>query len=223
MNDSVKTLKIIAGLFFSFCIVQSFRSNAPAYALFTAYALGSIPTGLILTNIFMNKDIRAMGSGNIGATNVLRCGSKSLAIATLAFDALKGFLAVYISYKHTIPSQAVISLGCAAAAVLGHTFPVWLNFKGGKGIATALGVLIALSPQVAIFMAMIWIFIVLFTRISSLASICVATILPILGFLIEGNNFAVFSLCISVIIFIRHVENIQRLLQGKEPKIGQHH
>ncbi|MER8980449.1 glycerol-3-phosphate 1-O-acyltransferase PlsY [Mesorhizobium sp. M0239] len=185
-------------------------------ALVFGYLLGSIPFGLLLTRAAGLGDVRKIGSGNIGATNVLRTGNKGLAAATLLLDALKGTAAVLIA-GHFAPDLAIWA---GLGAFLGHLFPVWLGFKGGKGVATYLGVLIGLSWQVALIFAVAWLVMAFLFRYSSLAALTAAVIVPIaLHVLSTPQNAALFVL-MSIIVFIKHRENISRLLAGTEGKIG---
>ena len=186
-------------------------------ALVAGYLLGSIPFGLILTKLAGGGDIRAVGSGNIGATNVLRTGRKGLAAATLLCDMLKGTAAVLLVGALF---GFNISLFAGLAAVLGHVFPVWLNFKGGKGVATYIGVLIAVSWPVAIAYGVIWLTVAGLTRYSSLAGLIASAATPfLLWFLAALRPSLLFSI-LTIIVFIMHRGNIARLLAGTEPKIG---
>ncbi|MBA8902901.1 MULTISPECIES: glycerol-3-phosphate 1-O-acyltransferase PlsY [unclassified Phyllobacterium] len=185
-------------------------------ALVLGYLLGSIPFGLILTRLAGLGDVRSIGSGNIGATNVLRTGNKKLAAATLLLDMFKGTAAVLIA--GVISPQAAIVAGLGA--FLGHIFPVWLKFKGGKGVATYLGVLIGLVWQVALIFAAIWLIIAYATRYSSLSALIAAIISPIALYFMGYHQIALLFVILTVIVFIKHRENIQRLLAGTEGKIG---
>ncbi len=181
------------------------------------YFFGSIPFGLILTRLAGTPDIRNVGSGNIGATNVLRTGRKGLAAATLLGDMLKGMAAVAL-----LDRLGGIDAGLAAGlgAVLGHVFPVWLQFKGGKGVATYIGVLIAVSWPVALAFGVIWGLIAWLTRYSSLAALLAsAATPPLLWFLAAVHAASVFAL-LTVIVWVMHRANIARLIAGTEPKIG---
>lgn len=182
------------------------------------YLLGSIPFGLLLTRLFSGPDIRSIGSGNIGATNVLRTGRKGLAAATLLFDMFKGTAAVLIA-RYVFGDIAGIAAGLGA--FLGHLFPVWLGFKGGKGVATFIGVLLGFSWQAVVAYAVIWILIAFVTRYSSLSGLiaCATTpaILWTLGLPAEAKLFFVMTL----LVFIMHRANIARLIAGTENKIGQ--
>jgi glycerol-3-phosphate acyltransferase PlsY len=187
-------------------------------ALALGYGLGSIPFGLLLTKVFGGTDIRSIGSGNIGATNVLRTGRKGLAAATLICDMLKGTAAVLI-VRHFLGSQAAIVAGFGA--FVGHLFPVWLGFKGGKGVATFIGVLLGFSWIAVLIFAGIWAAIAAATRYSSLSGLlaCAATpaVLWWLGLAMPAKLFLV----LAVLVFIMHRANIARLIAGTESKIGQ--
>jgi glycerol-3-phosphate acyltransferase PlsY len=185
--------------------------------LIVGYLLGSIPSGLILTRLAGTGDIRSVGSGNIGATNVLRTGRKGLAAATLLGDMLKGAVAVFImkSIGGTDPA-----LAAGFAAVIGHVFPVWLNFKGGKGVATYIGVLIAVSWPVALSFGIVWIVVAGLLRYSSLAGLIATLVTPaLLWVFVRGNADWVFAI-LTVLVWIMHRGNISRLLAGTEAKIG---
>ena len=185
-------------------------------ALVFGYLLGSIPFGLLLTRAAGLGDVRKIGSGNIGATNVLRTGNKGLAAATLLLDALKGTAAVLIA-GHFAPDLAIWA---GLGAFLGHLFPVWLRFKGGKGVATYLGVLIGLAWQVALIFAVAWLVMAFLFRYSSLAALTAAVIVPIGLYVLSTPQNAALFVVMSIIVFIKHRENISRLLAGTEGKIG---
>jgi len=194
------------------------------YGAIFGYLFGSIPFGLILSKLFGYGDIRKTGSGNIGATNVLRTGNKSLALATLFFDAIKGYIPMFlIAYTSMslflLPPIAALYIG--AWAIVGHCFPVWLKFKGGKGVATAFGVLVVSVPYAAIVGGIAWLASLLVSRISSLSALIASGVVPIVTFFIYGGAPAVVCLLIALLVFWRHKENIQRLMKGEEPKIGQ--
>lgn len=185
-------------------------------ALIFGYLLGSIPFGLLLTRAAGLGDVRSIGSGNIGATNVLRTGNKKLAAATLLLDALKGTAAVLLANCYA-PD---LGLWAGFGAFLGHLFPVWLGFRGGKGVATYLGVLIALAWQVALIFAAVWLLVAIVFRYSSLAALCAAVAVPgALWFLATPQLAGLFAV-MSVILFIKHRANIQRLASGTEGRIG---
>jgi glycerol-3-phosphate acyltransferase PlsY len=188
-----------------------------AIALVVGYLLGSIPFGLLLTRFAGSGDIRSVGSGNIGATNVLRTGRKGLAAGTLLGDMLKGAAAVLLMrYLAGLNAGLVAGLG----AVLGHVFPVWLGFKGGKGVATYIGVLIAVSWLVALMFGVIWAVVAGVTRYSSLSGLIASALTPVLLYIGVGSKSALLFAVLTVIVWILHRGNIQRLLAGTEPKIG---
>ena len=193
----------------------SMMTALPALAF--GYLLGSIPFGLILTRLAGTEDIRSIGSGNIGATNVLRTGRKGLAAATLLGDALKGTAAVLIAGTWGPYAALLAGLG----AFLGHLFPVWLRFKGGKGVATYLGVLLGLWWQGTLIFAAIWLAVAYLTKYSSLAALIASLVTPV-ALLVAGQSSAafLFSLMTSLIV-IMHRANVRRLLSGTEGKIGQ--
>ena len=185
-------------------------------ALVFGYLLGSIPFGLLLTRAAGLGDVRKIGSGNIGATNVLRTGNKGLAAATLLLDALKGTAAVLIT-GHFAPELA---LWAGLGAFLGHLFPAWLGFRGGKGVATYLGVLIGLAWQVALIFAVVWLVMAFLFRYSSLAALTAAIAVPVALYFLSTPQIAALFVVMSIIVFIKHRENISRLLAGTEGKIG---
>jgi glycerol-3-phosphate acyltransferase PlsY len=191
----------------------------PYYAAAVAfgYLIGSIPFGLLLTRLAGTQDIRAIGSGNIGATNVLRTGRKGLAAATLACDMLKGTVAVLVTYRFFGQDLAVLA---GIGAFLGHVFPVWLKFKGGKGVATYLGVLLALAWPAALAFGAIWSLIAALTRYSSLAALVASAATPVILWLNTDLQEAQVFLLLTVLIFITHRANIVRLINGTEGKIG---
>lgn len=184
-----------------------------------AYLSGSVPYGLILTKIFGGIDVRKIGSGNIGTTNVLRTGNMGMAAATLFFDFFKGFLPVYLAYLVGI--GGIYLFAVAYAAVLGHVFSIWLRYVGGKGVATSLGVFWALSIPLGVFSTFMWIIITRFAKISSLSSLCVFTLCPLFAALVLSYPLALFCFAITLLIFWTHRSNIQRLLEGKEKEIGE--
>ncbi|MFK0683360.1 glycerol-3-phosphate 1-O-acyltransferase PlsY [Ochrobactrum sp. BD67] len=185
-------------------------------ALVFGYFLGSIPFGLILTRLAGLGDVRSIGSGNIGATNVLRTGNKKLAAATLIFDMLKGTVAVLIASRYG-PNAAIAA---GLSAFIGHLFPVWIGFKGGKGVATYLGVLIGLAWPGALVFAAVWIVTALLTRYSSLAALIASIIVPIALYFQGSPAIAILFAIMTVIVFFKHKTNITRLLNGTESKIG---
>ena len=185
------------------------------FIFFLSYLLGSVPFGLILTKIFLNKDLRKIGSKNIGATNVLRTGNKLIAALTLIFDITKGIIPVLLTKEYFTDLIYLSSL----AAFLGHIFPVWLKFKGGKGVATYIGIIFVLSLNLSFIFCISWIIISLVTRYSSLSSIMSALIIFIFSFL--NNNFELTSyLFITfIIILYTHRQNIVRIKNKSEDKI----
>jgi len=183
-----------------------------------AYLCGSIPFGLLLTRAAGLGDIRAIGSGNIGATNVLRTGNRGLAAGTLVLDALKGLIPVLVA-RHFIDDDAANL--AAIAAFLGHVFPVWLGFKGGKGVATYIGVLLGLSWPVGLIFCAVWLVIAFAQRYSSLAAITAASTSPIFAYVVTGNlRFVLTTVFLAALLLYRHATNISRLIKGTEPKIG---
>ena len=185
-------------------------------ALVFGYLLGSIPFGLLLTRAAGLGDVRKIGSGNIGATNVLRTGNKKLAALTLLLDALKGTAAVLIAGLYG-PDQALVA---GLGAFLGHLFPVWLGFKGGKGVATYLGVLVAVAWQGALVFAVAWLAVAFVTRYSSLAALVAAVAVPMALYLLGFVQAAELFVLMSLIVFVKHRANIGRLLSGTESRIG---
>jgi glycerol-3-phosphate acyltransferase PlsY len=185
-------------------------------ALAIGYLLGSIPFGLLLTRMAGKGDLRQVGSGNIGATNVLRTGSKALAAATLILDALKGAAAVWLAQRFLPGGELYV----AAGAMIGHLYPVWLRFRGGKGVATFLGVLAVLFPTGALVYAMVWIGLLLLARISSVAGMSAAASAP-LGAWLSGQTALVPALAgFAVLVIWKHKANIARLRAGTEPRVG---
>ena len=185
------------------------------YVFVYSYLLGSIPFGLIITKIFLGKDIRKVGSGNIGTTNVLRTGKKSLAAATLLFDVLKGYFSILITYNYFNDLIYLSALIC----FIGHIFPIWLKFKGGKGVATYLGVILGISLNLGIVFGVTWIVIALIFRYSSLSSILGSMSVWIYSIFFVYEMQSYFSFFLFVIIFFTHKENIIRLKNSKETKI----
>ncbi len=181
------------------------------------YLLGSVPFGLVITRALGLGDLRQIGSGNIGATNVLRTGNKPAALATLLLDAGKGAIAVLLA-RHFAGEDAALVAG--AAAFLGHCFPVWLGFKGGKGMATFLGTLIALDWRVGLMCCATWLLVALIARISSLSALISAAMAPVYAWALGKPPLMAAALFMTVLIFIRHKANIARLLDGTEPRIG---
>jgi len=182
------------------------------------YLLGSIPFGIILTKLAGTEDLRSIGSGNIGATNVLRTGRKGLAAATLVCDALKGTLAVVIAGYYGGPNAAMLA---ALGAFLGHLYPVWLNFKGGKGIATYIGVLIGLFWPAAVVFCVMWLATAVTTRYSSLSALVAAFVTPLFLWWFGHPALASLFVVLTLLTFWKHRENIQRLQAGTEGRIGE--
>ncbi|RUO99332.1 glycerol-3-phosphate 1-O-acyltransferase PlsY [Hyphomicrobium sp.] len=191
--------------------------QAIAIAGVVGYLLGSIPFGLLLTRAAGLGDIRGIGSGNIGATNVLRTGNKKLAAATLLLDAAKGAVAVLIARAWLGDTAALVA---GLAAFLGHIYPVWLGFKGGKGVATYLGVLIALAWQLALLFAVLWLGVAKLGKISSLAAIVATIAVPIAAWSFGDRTLALTVTLMSIVVLIKHRANIERLMAGEEPRIG---
>jgi glycerol-3-phosphate acyltransferase PlsY len=187
-------------------------------ALGLGYIIGSIPFGVIFTRLSGEGDIRKIGSGNIGATNVLRTGNRWAAAATLICDAAKGFLAfwVMLSAPHYWYSAPIAGLG----AMLGHLFPFWLRFKGGKGVATFLGITFAMSWVLGILVAATWALVARIWKMSSLSALTAAAVAPVFVWALRGSYLAAFTLVLTIIIFITHRENIARIRAGTEPRIG---
>jgi glycerol-3-phosphate acyltransferase PlsY len=198
-------------------------SPAALAALAFGYLLGSIPFGLILTRLAGLGDVRKIGSGNIGATNVLRTGNKGLAALTLVLDALKGTAAVLIAQHvgggHGIAILAGLLAGLGA--FLGHLFPVWLNFRGGKGVATYIGVLLGLLWPAAVTFCVIWIGVAVLTRYSSLSALFASVVTPLIVLLVfDDRAAALVAVIMTALLLWKHRGNISRLMRGEEPKIG---
>jgi glycerol-3-phosphate acyltransferase PlsY len=191
--------------------------GALALALSFGYLLGSIPFGLVLTKLAGLGDIRAIGSGNIGATNVLRTGRKGLALATLVLDGGKGAVAVLAALAFADRETALIA---GLASVLGHNFPVWLRFRGGKGVATSLGALIAAAWPVGVGACLTWLAVAAAFRFSSLAALAALGLAPLYAYLVGDAPAAALALGLGLFSIVRHRENIRRLLRGEEPRIG---
>lgn len=187
------------------------------YAVVLGYLFGSIPFGLLLTRAAGLGDIRKIGSGNIGATNVLRTGNKKVAAATLILDALKAVVPILIARHFWGEDAARVA---ALGAFLGHCFPVWLNFKGGKGVAVMIGSLLALNWIIGIIFCAVWLLIAFTRKISSLAALTAAATAPIFAFVLGSERLAVVVAGLAILLFFQHRENIARLLKGTEPKIG---
>jgi glycerol-3-phosphate acyltransferase PlsY len=196
-------------------IAQHFTLTA-FVSIALGYLLGSVPFGLVITKLAGLGDIRAIGSGNIGATNVLRTGRKDLAALTLILDASKGAIAVFIASNFGLQAE----MGAAMGSVLGHLFPVWLKFKGGKGVATTLGVLLAFVPLVGIASALAWLVTALITRVSSMSAIVAMAIAPFYTAWLYTPKWSWLVGTIALIVIAKHHENIGRLIKGTEPKIG---
>lgn len=221
-------------------------------ALLLGYILGSIPFGLVLCKIFGYGDIRKIGSGNIGATNVLRTGNKLLAFLTLILDSGKGAIAVFlvpailvsamgvgeglgscfnnetgerelcsVAVIDTTLNNTITALATGLGAVIGHCFPIWLKFKGGKGVATTLGTLLAAVPVAGVIACLTWLCSALVGRISSLAAISAMIVVPFATYWFYSTQAALIVLGISALVIVKHHENIRRILKGEEPKIGQ--
>lgn len=187
-----------------------------------AYFLGSIPFGYLLVRFFRKQDIRATGSGNIGATNVARSGAKGLGVATLLLDLGKAWVAVKIA-QHFLPGNWDFAMAAAIAAILGHIYPVWLGFKGGKGVASALGVFLALSPAVGLSILVVFLLIVAATRLVSLGSILASASVPLFALHFAGHmsRLVLFGFFfIPLIVILKHHANIRRLLAGTESRFG---
>jgi glycerol-3-phosphate acyltransferase PlsY len=199
MSDEANLLRLLAALVFG-------------------YLLGSIPFGVIFTRMAGLGDIRQVGSGNIGATNVLRTGRKELAAATLVGDALKGTAAVLLVAFWWGPQLATIA---ALGAFMGHLFPVWLGFKGGKGVATFIGVLIGLKPLAALIFVVLWLGLAFTTRYSSLSALVASAASPVVLWLLGEPGMAAMAVILVALLWWKHSENISRLLAGTEGKIGQ--
>jgi len=185
--------------------------------IFGAYVLGSIPFGFVLTKAAGIGDIRQIGSGNIGATNVLRTGRKGLAALTLFLDGLKGLVVVLLA-KHLCPDAVQVSV---LAVILGHLFPVWLKFKGGKGVVTTVGTLIGLVPIVGIMTMLTWLLVIKLSRLSSLAALVAIGLSPFYSLLTNHSEFIVLNFVLVALVFYKHIPNIKRLLNGTEPHVGE--
>ncbi len=199
--------------------------------IFLAYLIGSIPFGLILTKTYMKKDIRTVGSGNIGATNVLRMGSKKLALLTLFFDGFKGAVLILFMLIYSVDMSrssdplfldlyGSLQLFFGFVTILGHCFPIWLKFKGGKGVATALGVLLAAVPYAGLAACAAWLITAFLFKYSSMGALIAVAVAPVVTVFVYGPYSAFICLLITLLVWWRHKENIKRLLNGTEPKIG---
>jgi len=192
-----------------------------ALVVLGGYLLGSIPFGLLLTKVAGLGDIRNVGSGNIGATNVLRTGNRGLAAATLVLDGAKGAVAVWAGTLVVIPQASEIGgLVAGAGAVLGHNFPLWLKFRGGKGVATTLGMMLGAVPIVGAMATVTWIAMAIIFRYSSLAALIALAMAPVFALLLGMNNPALMFFALAVLGWVRHGANISRLIKGEEPQIG---
>ena len=191
-----------------------------------AYLLGSIPFGYLLVRFFRKQDIRSVGSGNIGATNVVRSGARGLGAVTLVLDLGKGWAAVLLA-KHLMPGTpgfpSDLAVAAAAVAVIGHVFPLWLGFQGGKGVATALGVFLGLAPTVALAAVGVFLLIVTVTRIVSLSSIIAAAVLPVFAMLLLPDRSPTYLggvIFIALLVIVKHQANVRRLIAGTENRFG---
>ena len=196
-------------------------TSTPAILLIVAalaYLLGSVPFGIVITRSMGLTDIRRIGSGNIGATNVLRTGNKFAAFLTLVLDAGKGAAAVIAARLLVGEDAAQVA---AVFSFLGHLWPVWLGFKGGKGVATFLGVVLALDWPLGLMACATWVVMALLLRISSLSAVTAATMTPLLAAILGGGELVAMSIVLALLIFLRHHANIRRLIAGTEPRIGQ--
>ncbi len=196
-----------------------------AAAIIGGYLLGSIPFGVIATRLGGAGDLRSIGSGSIGATNVLRTGRKDLALITVLGDGGKGAVAVLLAWlasrEMSLERQSAMIALAAGAAFLGHLFPVWLGFKGGKGVATFFGTLLAAAWPVGVAAGVTWIVVALLFRISSLAGLAAAVVAPLFVLLLDRPRpIALLSLFMAILVLVRHEPNIRRLLRGEEPRIG---
>lgn len=189
---------------------------APTLSLVLSYLLGSIPFGVILTRLGGAGDLRTIGSGNIGATNVLRTGRKGLAAATLLLDMAKGAVAVLL-VAHLFPGNALLA---AAGAFVGHCYPIWLKFKGGKGVATLMGIVVALHWPLGAVYAVVWLGLLAGLRISSVAGMAAALSAPFAAALFGRFDLVLLLLALALIVFWKHRENVERLFSGTEPRIG---
>lgn len=202
-----------------------------ALCALSGYLLGSIPFGLVLTRLAGLGDIRKIGSGNIGATNVLRTGRKDLAFLTIILDASKAGIAAYAAYKIVAPqymlflgfitsTNIIASLVAGSFGVLGHNFPIWLKFKGGKGVASTFGFIIATNPQVALLALLTWLVMAFTSKYSSLSAIIAALLTPVYAFFLVEPVYSIFYTAIALLILVRHYANIVRLIKGQESKIN---
>lgn len=188
------------------------------YWAMIGYFMGSIPFGILIARVFNLGDLREIGSGNIGATNVLRTGNKAAAAMTLFLDAAKGAAAVLIA-RALVAEDAAQAAGLGA--LLGHLFPIWLGFKGGKGVATFLGIFIALSWQLGLLLCGVWLLAAVTTRYSSIAALATAAMSPLFSTWFSGGHNLILSFVVMILIYVRHLPNIQRVKSNTEPKIGE--
>lgn len=195
---------------------MNFAAPSAAAVLIAAYLLGSVPFGLLLTRLFGAGDLRAIGSGNIGATNVLRTGRKGLAAATLLLDLAKGAAAVQLARAYFPGTEALAAL----AAVIGHCFPLWLRFNGGKGVATTMGVSLGLAWPIGLAYAVVWLGMLAATRISSLGGLSAVIAAPITALLLGYTSYAAVLALLALMVIWLHRANIARLRAGTEPRIG---
>ncbi len=207
----------MSGLYSLQILVENGYGHWLAYALAGGFLMGSIPFGLILTRLAGLGDIRSIGSGNIGATNVLRTGHKGLAAATLVLDALKGTAAV-LAFAALFGHASAMVAG--TGAFLGHLFPPWLGFKGGKGVATYIGVLLGLDGQAAAAFCAIWLAVAFATRYSSLSALVASVLVPAGAVLLGRTDLAAVGAVLGVLLIWKHAANIERLIRGEEPRIG---
>lgn len=189
-------------------------------AVLLGYMLGSIPFGIILTRLTGAGDLRSIGSGNIGATNVLRTGKKGLAAATLLLDMLKGTAAILLANFIWPDADINFKLAAGAGAFLGHCYPLWLKFKGGKGVATLLGVSLGLAWPLGLIFALIWLCTLAVSRYSSLSGIMAVIITPLAAYILGLINIALLLSGCAALLIWKHIPNIKRLLSGEEPKVG---
>jgi len=194
-------------------------SSALIISILGGYLFGAIPFGLFIARLFGQGDIRNIGSGNIGATNVLRTGRKDLAFLTLILDAGKAGLAAIIFHKIL---GAPFGLIAGSAALLGHCYPIWLKFKGGKGVATFLGALLAVGFPIGLGACLVWLAMFFLTKISSLSALVAAASAPLIAYFMGREDIALMALSLAIVIFVRHRENIKRIIAGTEPRSDGH-
>ncbi len=195
---------------------SEYLSKAAVFALVVGYLLGSIPFGVILTRLAGAGDLRQIGSGNIGATNVLRTGRKGLAAATLLLDAAKGWAAVVL-VEMWLPGLGIVA---ALGAFIGHLFPVWLHFHGGKGVATLMGIVLALHWPCAVVYAAVWLGVLAFVRVSSLAGMTAAVSAPLSAAFFAKFDIVALLIVLALLVLWKHRDNMARLMAGTEPRIG---